>query len=419
MNSLTVTEIIARSIENGCKEIVRKSVMKCGEKYGFDGSEACVWLEIDGLKLERKVMRRSKGKKNSLVLPFSKENVNELGCKGLKYNSGLYTQCLSVINGNNNNRFCNGCEKEGISNGTGIPDNGCVEERLKAGLMEFKDPKGRSPKEYSKVMKKLNLSEEEVRREAGNNNYIIDNIHFEKKVKKEKKEKEVVTVLKKGRPKKEKKEVEVEKVTVKDIFAELVEDTISNERVLTPRLEVVEEKVEVVGEPVGKGESPLVEEPLLVVKKAKKEKKVEFKEESEESEGEPVGKGVSYAYPLKAKKANKKLLEQKKKEEEEAKAKALKEEEEEAKAKLLEEEEKAKAKALKAGVLGEPLVPQTQKVTVTRFEFEGKKYLKSSENILYDPETKDEMGIWCEDTKSIKELPEEEDDEEMEEEDYE
>jgi hypothetical protein len=413
MNSLTVTEIIARSIENGCKEIVRKSVMKCGEKYGFDGSEACVWLEIDGLKLERKVMRRSKGKKtakSSLVLPFSKENVNELGCKGLKYNGGLYTQCSSV-NLTKGNRFCNGCEKEGNSNGTGIPDNGCVEDRLKVGLMEFKDPKGRSPKEYSKVMKKQNLSEEEVRREAGNNNYIIDDIHFEKKVKKENKEnKEEVTVTgKKGRPKKEKKEVEVEKV--KDIFAELVEDTINNERVITPRLEEVVEKVEEVEE-VEKVEK--VEEPLLIVKKAKKEKKVEFKEESEESKDKEEEK--------KAKKANKKLLEQKKKkEEEEAKAKALKEEEEaKAKAKALKEEEEAKAKSLKGGVLGEPSVPLPQKVTVTRFEFEGKKYLKSSENILYDPETKDEMGIWCEETKSIKELPEDEDDdEEMEEEDYE
>ena len=56
-------------------------------------------------------------------------------------------------------------------------------------------------------------------------------------------------------------------------------------------------------------------------------------------------------------------------------------------------------------------------MTVTRFEFEGKKYLKSSENILYDAETKEEMGIWCEESKSIKELPED-DEEEMEEEDY-
>jgi len=59
------------------------------------------------------------------------------------------------------------------------------------------------------------------------------------------------------------------------------------------------------------------------------------------------------------------------------------------------------------------------KITVTRFEFEGKQYLKSSENILYDPKSKEELGIWCEESKTIKELPEEEDDEEMDEESYE
>jgi hypothetical protein len=47
----------------------------------------------------------------------------------------------------------------------------------------------------------------------------------------------------------------------------------------------------------------------------------------------------------------------------------------------------------------------------------GKQYLKSSSNILYDPSTKEEVGIWDPESKTIKELPE--DDEEEEEEDYE
>ena len=55
------------------------------------------------------------------------------------------------------------------------------------------------------------------------------------------------------------------------------------------------------------------------------------------------------------------------------------------------------------------------KITVSRIEIDGKKYLKSSENILYDPDTKEEMGIYCEETKSLKPLPEN-DEEEVEEE---
>ena len=49
---------------------------------------------------------------------------------------------------------------------------------------------------------------------------------------------------------------------------------------------------------------------------------------------------------------------------------------------------------------------------MSRIEIDGKKYLKSSENILYDPETKEEMGIWDEDKKVIMPLPDDEEEEE-------
>jgi hypothetical protein len=391
MNSLIVTEIIARSIENGCKEMLRKGIMSCGEKYGFNGVEALEWLGVDGIKLERKVMRRSKGKGKSIPLPFSKMMVREDVCSGLRYNSGLYTQCKSMKE--MGKRYCKGCEKECVLSGKEMPDNGCIEDRMKVGIMEFKDPKGRSPKEYYKVLKKMNISMEEACIEAGKKNYIIDEIHMNV-VEKERvvKEKENEN-KKKGRPKKEKKEVEVEKV--KDLFAELVEDTVNSElgvikveevvkveevKVSTPRLkEKKVKKVDFVEKEVDKKE-----------KKAKKEKKVKILEVDVESEA-------------------------KKKAEEEAKMLEAKKKAEEEEAKKLEAKKKADEDANKKEE--EPV-----KVTVTRFEFEGKKYLKSSVNILYDADTKEEMGIWCEESKSIKALPdddEDEDEEEMEEEDYE
>ena len=97
-------------------------------------------------------------------------------CSGLRYNGGLYTQCEGEHD--NKSSYCKSCLKEGVSNGTGKPDNGCIEDRMKVDLMDFKDPKGRSPKEYWKVLKKLNISEEEARVEAGKKNYILNNIHF-------------------------------------------------------------------------------------------------------------------------------------------------------------------------------------------------------------------------------------------------
>jgi hypothetical protein len=283
-------------------------------------------------------------------------------------------------------RYCKGCEKECVLSGKEMPDNGCIEDRMKVGIMEFKDPKGRSPKEYYKVLKKMNISMEDAIIEAGKKNYIIDEIHMnmveKERVVKDKENK------KKGRPKKEKKEVEVEKV--KDLFAELVEDTVNSElgvskveleevKVSTPRLkEKKVKKVDFVEKEVDKKE-----------KKAKKEKKVKILEVDVESEAK------------------------KKAEEEEAKKLEAKKKAEEEEAKMLEAKKKAEEEANKKEE--EPV-----KVTVTRFEFEGKKYLKSSVNILYDADTKEEMGIWCEESKSIKALPDDdEDEEEMEEEDYE
>ena len=60
--------------------------------------------------------------------------------------------------------------------------------------------------------------------------------------------------------------------------------------------------------------------------------------------------------------------------------------------------------------------PPPDKVTVIRFQLGDKLYLKSSVNILYDPDTKEEVGIWDPETKTIKDLPDE--DEEEEEDEY-
>jgi hypothetical protein len=58
-----------------------------------------------------------------------------------------------------------------------------------------------------------------------------------------------------------------------------------------------------------------------------------------------------------------------------------------------------------------------KKVTVKRITIGGKQYLKTADNLLYDPETKEEMGIYDEETKTIKELPNESEDE-VDEDDY-
>jgi colicin import membrane protein len=59
--------------------------------------------------------------------------------------------------------------------------------------------------------------------------------------------------------------------------------------------------------------------------------------------------------------------------------------------------------------------PAPAKVSVSRVQIGGKSYLKSSTNRLYDPNTKEEVGLWDPESKTIKDLPDEEEEEEEEE----
>jgi hypothetical protein len=59
--------------------------------------------------------------------------------------------------------------------------------------------------------------------------------------------------------------------------------------------------------------------------------------------------------------------------------------------------------------VAEPVAKNT--VKVSRIQIAGKSYLKTSNNLLYNPETKEEVGIWDPDTRTIQPLPEDDDSE--------
>jgi hypothetical protein len=170
----------------------------------------------------------------------------------------------------------------------------------------------------------------------------------------------VKNVEKKGRPKKEKKVVEVSGKV--DIFTTLVEET---------------EKTD--------------EAPKKITKKAEKEaKKQEKAEQKAQKEADKIAKQETKAQ----KKAEKEAKAQKeKKPRTEAQIAAF----EKMKAKG---EEKRKQKALEKEQTSE-VVEEKKEVKVKKFEVNGKKYLKSSENILYDVDTQDVIGKWNEEKKEI------------------
>ncbi len=169
-------------------EVLRK-VSECG--YG-------AYEEI----LERVLKYKER---KSVVLPWSGELE---GCKVLKYNMGLYTQCGEKLLGGEK-KSCVGCVKEYSKKGE--HRYGTVEERKATAIMEYKDPRGKGVVRYTEIMKKLNLTKEEVLSEAKRRGVEVAECHFEEKSVKRgrpRKEKEVVGEKKKrGRPKKEKEMV--------------------------------------------------------------------------------------------------------------------------------------------------------------------------------------------------------------------
>ena len=98
-------------------------------------------------------------------------------CSALKKDLGLYTQCKKECSV----EYCLGCLKLIERNG-GICPYGTVSERLKCGIMEYKDPQGKSPIAFTKIMKKLNISREQVESEGKRLGISIPECHFEEKI---------------------------------------------------------------------------------------------------------------------------------------------------------------------------------------------------------------------------------------------
>lgn len=369
---------VIESMERSMKEVVRSYVKDCCEANGLNVEEELKRMNIDNLKIveksSKKVEKVKKVKKVVIPMPFSKSLIKEEGCCGLSYNHGLFTQCEKSKMSNGS--YCVTCQSEGDKNTSGEPNNGTITERLEKELYEFKDPKGRKAISYLKVLEKLKLTKEAALTEANRLNIEINEAHLTELVKEKK--------ITRGRPKKSKKIVEAENVT--DLFAKLTAD-------------VVEE------------ESTVVEESNEVIKK----KKTKLSEEEKEAKKlEKEAKKLEKEAELEAKKEAKKLELEAKKAEREAKRKQEKAEKAAAKKTTKKETKKVAVKEDPKEVVEEAKTPE--KVTVTRATINGKQYLKSSNNILYDPESKEEVGLWDPESKSIKELP---DDEEEEEEEYE
>jgi len=452
--SLNIPSLIMSGLNKSIREIVCEVVMHCGSVHNFDGSEMIRSMNLEDMCVisssSKKVLKEKKvivlkekeivAVKSKVPLPFNgcmKDNC----CRALRQNQGLYTQCETIVS---DGGFCKKCGPSA--------SYGTIEQRLSVGIMEYRDPKGKAPTPFVKVMKKLKISREEVESEAGKLNIIINDIHFQE---------EEVEKKEKGRPKKPRRKIELADDST-DLFAALVakaneesEEEVSDlssdekqsvaENIIDSVLDKVsviaennEKKAEKVAEKAEKEATKLAEKEaaklaLIQKKEAEKAEKEAAKlaeiQKKEAEKAEKEAAKLAEIQKKEAEKAEKEAAKQKKEAEKEAAKLALiqKKEAEKAEkeaAKQKKEAEKPAAKAVTTKSKKESSDSETEKVAkpaekvakpaakaakkeeeeadvVKRFEFEGVKYLKSKNTgIIYNME-QDVIGKWNEKTGKI------------------
>ena len=247
--SASISDIVNAKIIELLLECCRKTVVECSQHYGFSAEEALskmnlltdfsvlcqgqdnksVVSDISSVKseVEVEVEGSVKSKKVSIPMPFN-GICDDSKCQALKLNHGLYTQCETKKQKEKD--YCKACENQAEKNNV----LGTMTERMAAGIMEFKDNKGKSPTPYMKVLNKLKISKEEAEKEAGNKKVTIDNIHWtEEEVKKK--------VTKKVAKEVTKEEGEAKEEVKKKVTKKVAKDAAPKEEGEAPKEEAKEE----------------------------------------------------------------------------------------------------------------------------------------------------------------------------------
>jgi hypothetical protein len=150
-------------------------------------------------------------------LPYQANLVDPTACQGLKLNHSLYTQCTTKPR--KNQTYCITCLKQIASNENKMPNAGSIQLRTDfENPMDFRDPKGKRPVHYMKVLTKLKISKEDIISKTAEVGIVLDECHFIIQDKPKPKSKN-------GRPKKKNTVV-----TEEEILADKVKDCVIEEK---------------------------------------------------------------------------------------------------------------------------------------------------------------------------------------------
>jgi hypothetical protein len=192
----------------------------------------------------------------------------------------------------------------------------------------------------------------------------------------------------------------------------LIEEKAAKEQKLIEEKEAKELKAQKLIEEKAAKEAKIVadlaaKEQKIVQEKAAKEEKAQKLIEEKAAKEEKAQKMIEEK-ALKAAKIVQEKIEKEEKAQKMMEEKALKT------AKIVQDKSEKEKKVEK---VAEKATEAPKKVTVKRITIDGKQYLKTADNVLYNPETREEMGIYDAETNTIKELPDDDEDE-IEEEGY-
>ena len=189
------------------------------EKYNFKYEEALVYIKQQTVNINN--MKSIHDEYNldniNFQLPYYGV-INEKCCKGIIFNSGLYTQCKI----NTNLEFCKTCAAQKY---------GSIYDRRKYSLGKFVCKNGKTEKSYIAYLKTINVNIDYVK-ELFKRNNIDYPIEYEKKTRgRPKQEKSKKTKEEELEERIEKKERERVKISGEEYIkkGEIIENKITNE----------------------------------------------------------------------------------------------------------------------------------------------------------------------------------------------
>ena len=413
-----ISVIVENAFVASTRNFTEGAVRELSKKYGFDASEALGYLNLNVLKVRRadksrRVVNR-KSVQPTIPLPFCGREKEEW-CRGIRLNHGLMSQCTMGRSGEG--EFCKTCQCQSDKNGNGLPTYGHIAGREKDG---WRTPGGKQPTNYGNVMEKLNISREKAISEAEKFGLTIPEEQFEKKAAQrgrparkgtatsdtESEDGAPKLVKKRGRPKKDKKVISGSSGgSGDDLIASLMAH--ANVAVVNNLVPATEE---------AKSDSKKEEDEATKTEAKRLERNAKAKaardvKKAAATANAPVAKApvakapVAQAPVAKAPVAQAPVAQA-------PVAQATVSVEEDAEFKEIFQEPAAvptKSVELSQSPVDSESEDEEEATSVSKFEFQGKTYLKDDDGDLYDVETQEHIGNFDEVNQCIDYCDEDED----------